>query len=179
MVRLVDSGWGTELTDALRADASALESSARSSRWAPLEHLLSHRPGKVRGHYPLQPGRLLRGRQRCRGVAGETTSCAIRSMLGRKPSPDIARWAGGRVNKQVSGDFGADAGGVDPLPVRRPWPMRRRLSSSFWGRVLIAFHCRSLPSRRSSWRAATGPSPIPPPSGRGGFRMTPSFSSPG
>ena len=53
-----------------------------------------------------------------------------------------------------------------PFGRRRSWPIRRRLSSSFWGRVLIAFHCRSLPSRRSSWRAATGPSPIPPPSGR-------------
>ena len=39
------------------------------------------------------------------GVAGETTPCAIRSMLGRKPSPDIARWAGGRVNKDRSREF--------------------------------------------------------------------------
>ena len=48
MVRLVDSGWGTELTDALRADASALRVICPFIKVGALEHLLSHRPGKVR-----------------------------------------------------------------------------------------------------------------------------------
>ena len=48
MVRLVDSGWGTELTDALRADASALRVICPFIKMGALEHLLSHRPGKVR-----------------------------------------------------------------------------------------------------------------------------------
>ena len=51
--------------------------------------------------------------------AGETTSCAIRSMPGRNRTRHRA--LGGRPGKQTDlGDFGADAGVVDPPPVRVP-----------------------------------------------------------
>ena len=47
-VRLVDAGWVTELTDALRADASALRVICPFIKVGALDRLLSHRPGKVR-----------------------------------------------------------------------------------------------------------------------------------
>ena len=51
-VRLVDAGWGTELTDALRAGASALRVICPFIKVAALDRLLSHRPAK----FGLSPG---------------------------------------------------------------------------------------------------------------------------
>ena len=47
-VRLVDAGWGTELTDALRADASELRIVSPFIKAGALDRLLSLNPGKVR-----------------------------------------------------------------------------------------------------------------------------------
>ena len=44
-VRLVDAGWGTELTDALRADASALRVICPFIKVGALDRLLSLNPG--------------------------------------------------------------------------------------------------------------------------------------
>lgn len=47
-VRLVDAGWGAELTDALRADASELRVISPFIKAGALDRLLSLNPGKVR-----------------------------------------------------------------------------------------------------------------------------------
>jgi len=47
-VRLVDAGWGRELTDALRADASELRLISPFIKAGPLDRLLSLRPSRVR-----------------------------------------------------------------------------------------------------------------------------------
>ena len=46
-VRLVDTGWGTELTDALRADSSELRIICPFIKVGALDRLLSHWPGNV------------------------------------------------------------------------------------------------------------------------------------
>lgn len=46
-IRLVDAGWGTELTDALRADASELRIICPFIKVGALDRLLSYQPGNV------------------------------------------------------------------------------------------------------------------------------------
>ena len=187
-IRLVDAGWGTELTDALRADASALRVICPFIKVGALDRLLSHRPGKVRviTRFNLADfaegvsdvaalRRLLDAGGRVRGIrklhaklylfgasraiitsANLTKSALDRNHefglvaedglivatcrayfddLWRRGGDDLVRdqvdaWEeavtrhralGGRPSEQTGlGDFGADAGVVDPLPVRLP-----------------------------------------------------------
>ena len=184
-VRLVDAGWGTELTDALRADASALRVICPFIKLGALDRLLSHRPGKVRviTRFNLADfaesvsdvaalRRLLDAGARVRGIrklhaklylfgasrAIITSANLTKSALDRnhefglvaENAPIIAtcrayfddlwrrggddlvfdqvdaweetvtrhRALGGRPSERTGlGDFGADAGVVDPFPV--------------------------------------------------------------
>ena len=187
-VRLVDAGWGTELTDALRGDASALRVICPFIKVGALDRLLSHRPGKVRVitrfkladfaegvsdvgalRMLLDAGARVRGirnlhaklylfgasraiitsanltksaldRNHEFGLVAEdrpivATCRAYFDDLWRRGGDDLMRdqvddWdqtvirhraLGGRPREQTGlGDFGADAGMVDPLPVRLP-----------------------------------------------------------
>lgn len=47
-IRLVDAGWGTEMTDALRVDASELRIISPFIKEGALARLMSHCPGKIR-----------------------------------------------------------------------------------------------------------------------------------
>ena len=61
-IRLVDAGWGKELTDALRADAGELRIICPFIKVGALDRLLSHRPGGPARR--LQHRRLARPRRR-------------------------------------------------------------------------------------------------------------------
>ena len=190
-VRLVDAGWGTELTDALRADASALRLICPFIKVGALDRLLSHRPGKVQviTRFNLADfaegvsdvaalRRLLDAGARVRGIrklhaklylfgksrAIITSANLTRSALDRnhefglvaEDAPIIAtcrayfddlwrrggddlvhdqvdaweetvtrhRALGGQPSERTGlGDFGSDAGIVDPFPVGLPAPL--------------------------------------------------------
>ena len=119
-VRLVDTGWGAELTDALRADASALRVICPFIKVGALDRLLSLNPGSVQ---------VITRFNLADFADGVSEIAALRILLG----------AGARVwgilNFTPSFICSARAGRSSPQPASRSRRWNATTDSAWWPRM--------------------------------------------